>query len=159
MKIYLDTCVISAIGKDDTHQERSGIQTILETFERGECELFTSELAGQEISQYQGNKSTEWIYRILRKVPFVSAYTIGFELTVEEGDIKEKDLSEYDYTWGKFKAMGLKDFDAHHVMLSIKAMCNVFLTCDKAILKRAYDIEKEFGICVMKPSELAIEPP
>ena len=48
---------------------------------------------------------------------------------------------------------GLDRKDAHHLMLVIVSACDVFLTCDHGILNRASEIEAEFTIRVMKPSE------
>ena len=52
-------------------------------------------------------------------------------------------------------ALGVKQLDAHHLMVAIRNHCDVFLTCDRGILARREAIQRKFSIRIAKPSEFA----
>ena len=44
--------------------------------------------------------------------------------------------------------------DAQHVFVATKQKCDVFLTCDRRVLRCAKDVQQLCGLVVRKPSEL-----
>jgi predicted nucleic acid-binding protein len=57
--------------------------------------------------------------------------------------------------WSTLRAMGLDTHDAHHLMVAIRANCDVFLTCDKNdFCPRRTRIKQEYPqIQILWPSE------
>jgi hypothetical protein len=52
-------------------------------------------------------------------------------------------------------AMGFKAMDARHLTVAIHNKCDVFLTCDKRIVKRREEFQRRYAtIRILKPSEL-----
>ena len=56
--------------------------------------------------------------------------------------------------WLRARSLGLKDKDAHHVMLASQGECMVLLTMDGGPRSRAEMIEQQFGLQVMSSPEL-----
>jgi hypothetical protein len=54
--------------------------------------------------------------------------------------------------YGALLALGLETVDAQHVFVATKRGCDVFLTCDKGVLQRAGDIQKQLRLIVQSPS-------
>jgi hypothetical protein len=94
------------------------------------------------------------VYRLLRKVSFIEDHTVlGFQSDPWAGG--SFPLVEDDRIASALRQMGLDRTDAHHLMLAIRAGCEVFLTCDeKTILNHRASIEASFPTKVMKPSKL-----
>ena len=156
MKAYLDTDIVSAIAKDDYPKESAALDLLLASAEAGKVAIVASELTRKEIERYQGqqSKSIQRVYSLLGKVTFVEDHTVlGFHTDPYFGD--SSPLVEDDRISSTLRQMGLERTDAHHLMLAIRANCEVFLTCDeKTILSKRAPIEARFPIKLMKPSEL-----
>jgi hypothetical protein len=58
-----------------------------------------------------------------------------------------------DPNYSTLLALGLDIVDAQHLFVAIKNACEVFLTCDRPIGRRAPAIARKFGLLVQKPSE------
>ncbi len=160
MKAYLDTNVVSAIARDDIPQESAAVETLLRASEQGRVELLTSRVSEEEIARYSGSGRVvlDRVYRLMRKVAYVETSTLlGFHSYGDRYTWISTPLMEDDPTWTRLKAIGLDDKDAHHVMVAIKSSCDLFLTCDGGILHHHSQIEKEFGIRLLRPSELVAQ--
>jgi len=64
-------------------------------------------------------------------------------------------LFEYEAIVRVLWDLGVKQLDAHHLMVAIHNNCDVFLTCDGGILARRDAIQRKFPIRIAKPSEFA----
>jgi len=162
MKAYLDNSVVSAIAKDDMPAESGALMELLEASDAGKLELVTSEVTRKEIEQLEGQhrRNVEVVYRLLKKVRFIEAQELlGFHSQWGPHGGFAWPLIEDEPVWAKLLQMGLDRTDAHHLMLAIHAGCHVFLTCDEDFLSRRAEMEREFGIRVMRPSELVREFP
>jgi predicted nucleic acid-binding protein len=158
MKIYLDNNIVSAIVKDDYPDESAALDKLLESVEARKLEIVTSELTRREIERYQGStrKAIDRVYRLREKVSFLDDHTVlGFHSEWHSSGGASYPLVEDDVISVELRRMGLGRTDAHHLMLAIRAKCDVFLTCDeKTILKHRAAIEARFPIKLKKPSEL-----
>lgn len=156
MKAYLDTDIVSAIVKDDYPDESAALDRLLEFAEADKVAIVASDLTRKEIERYKGRlkKNIERVYRLLGKVTFLEDHTVlGFHTDPYFGD--SSPLVEDDPISSALRQTGLERTDAHHLMLAIRAKCEVFLTCDeKTILRKRAPIEAAFPIKLMKPSEL-----
>jgi|SRR5579871_4454242 len=163
MKVYLDNNVVSDIHKMDSDQETAAVTQLLgiADAEPAQLEFVTSKVSLTEIERYRGQArpGVERVYYLLRKVPFVDDYTLlGFHNQWDRWGGSSCPLIEDDPTSSALWQIGLDRTDAHHVMLAIRAGCNVFLTCDaKSILHWRKKIEAAFSIRLRKPSELLAE--
>lgn len=160
MKAYLDTNVISAIARDDTPQESAAVEALLRASEAGLVELMTSRVTEEEIARYSGSGRTilDRVYRLIRKVAYVeTSNLLGFNSYGDRYTWISSPLMEDDPTWTRLKGVGLREKDAHHVMVAVKSSCDVFLTCDGGILHYQSQIEKDFGIQLMRPSRLVAQ--
>ena len=158
MKSYLDNNIVSAIVKDDQTGESQALTDLLELFDAGEVELVTSAVSLTEIKRYSGPKrvSVERTYHLLKKVPFVDDHTLlGFHNQWDHTGGASNPLVEDDPIYSSLRAIGLDRTDAHHLMLAIRANCDVFVTCDqRTILNRRQAVEAQHSLKLMKPSEL-----
>ncbi len=155
MKVYLDNNVVSAIGRNDTLEEAEAISALLRAFDEGKVELVTSDVTRQEIEKHEFDERevVKRIYYLLKKVPFIESQGLGgFNVYGDEYTWINSPRIDDDPIWSKLMTIGLKNIDAHHVMLAMRSSCDVFLTCDRGILSRQEQIEKEFGIRIIKPS-------
>lgn len=160
--VYLDNNIVSARVKDDTPMEIDALERIFGLFEQGKLTLFISKVHDREILRYEGayKPKIEALCKSLVKVPFVEDHELhGFHSQWDATGGVSAPLVSDDPISKKLRKMSLDRVDAHHLMLAIPA-CDVFLTCDRrdrrghhGILKRASDIEAEFTIRVMAPSE------
>lgn len=162
MKVYLDTSVVSAIAKDDTPTQAAASIEILRLFDEGKLELVTSKIIGTEIERYrgEGRRNIEVVYRLLKKVPFVDDHKVLGVYSQWDwlGGGSTGALVEDHPTSSKLRQLGLDKTDAHHLMLAVSEGCDVFLTCDqRTILKWRVEVEAQFPIRLMRPSELVAE--
>ena len=161
MKTYLDNDVVSAIVKEDfPAHDILVLRQLMVFFDEGKVDLRTSKLILREIERYKGPKKTEMqeVYRRLNKVPFVEdPELLGFHSQWSHQGGVTWPLMEDDPTSSKVRQMGLERTDAHHLMLAIRAECDVFLTSDRKILNRSAQIKSQFSVRAMKPSAFVAE--
>jgi len=151
MKVYLDTNVVSAIAREDfPEDEMRALKQLLELSNTGNLELRTSEVARREIESYKGEdkRTVEIVYLLLQKVPIIEDHKVlGYHSTyplVEDHPIS-----------AALRQMRLERADAHHLMVAIRAQCEVFLTRDEGILRRHAEIKARFRIRPLTPATLA----
>ncbi len=161
MKAYLDNDVVSAIVKEDfPAHDIQVLRQLMVFFDEGKVDLRTSKLILREIERYKGLKKTgmQEVYRRLNKVPFVEDHELlGFHSQWSHQGGVTWPLMEDDPTSSKVRQMGLERTDAHHLMLAIRAECDVFLTSDRKILNRSAQIKSQFSVRAMKPSAFVAE--
>ena len=165
MEVYLDNSVVSAIGRDDIAQESDSILKVLKLYNTGRLNLWTSKFTGEEIEKAPVDKrrSFESIYLLLKKVPHVERQKLlGINVYWDLYTSINSPMIEDDPIWSKLRAYGLDENDAYHLMLAVKAECDVFLTVDYKDFTnnkpRKSRIEQEFKIRLMTPTELANDP-
>lgn len=161
MKIYLDSDMISAKGKGDMPpEEQVALEAIYRAGDAGQCELCTSEVAAEEIGPYLGESkpAIERIYHVTPKVPYTERQTLlGIHSYGDRYTWINSPMIEDNPDWLRVRELGLKDKDAHHVMLANRGGCHVLLTRDGGLLHRAGAIQQRYGLRVMKPSALCAE--
>ena len=161
LKIYLDNNIVSGISKGDLRRsEMDALDQLLTSDERGEVDLFTSEVTHKEINQYEDDEiraDIEAIYFRLRRVEFLDDHRVlGFHIQSDQlGGSVSNPLVEDDLMARALREIGLHRMGAHHLMLAIKARCDVFLTCDeKTIIRFRHEIQEQFDISVLMPTEV-----
>lgn len=76
-RAYLDTCIVSGLAKGDlTPEEEAALVRILQARKTGSVELFTSEVAQQEIAKIPAEHRTKHsvIYSLLTDVPLANTH-------------------------------------------------------------------------------------
>jgi hypothetical protein len=155
MKAYLDNNIVSAIAKDDYRMESDALDRLLKAMEEGKVDLVTSELTLQEIKRYQGPKAVERTFRLLPKVKVVRwDELVGMHSYGDARTWLANPLIENYPKYGALLKLGLEAIDAQHVYVAGKQACDIFLTCDKGILRHAVGIAKLLPLAVQRPSEL-----
>ena len=158
MKVYPDNDVFSAMmaksKPDMTEIENAAILRIRSAEMRGELVLVTSEVHKREIDKVpeQHRAPYQSAFGALPQIEFVEDRTLlGFNTILRAGVVVYP-LFEYEAIVRVLWDLGVKQLDAHHLMV---ANCDVFLTCDGGILARRDAIQRKFPIRIAKPSEFA----
>lgn len=161
MRAYLDNSVVSAIVKDDMPAESAALMQLLQASDAGKLEVVTSEVTRREIELLEGQhrRNVEVVYRLLKRVRFIEAQElVGSHSMGGTWGFLAWGQIENEPVWAALLQMGLDRTDAHHLMVAIRSECEVFLTCDeRTILNRRGQIEAQFPIRVMRPSDLVRE--
>ncbi len=164
MKVYLDHNLVSGIPKQDLQppEELDALEIIRGWYKAGQLDLRISKLHEIELEPYQTVKMKAEINRLFSEfsqVPFVEDHELS-EIHSQwnrQGGISYG-IFDKDPTVLALQQKGLSRRDPHHVMLAIRAKCDVFLTCDeRTVLSRREDIERQFPIRLMRPSALVEE--
>jgi predicted nucleic acid-binding protein len=154
MKIYLDNNIVSAIAKDDHPDQSIALDKLLEEAESAKVEIVTSQITRKEIENYRGQhrKVIDRIYRMIGKVTFVEDHTVvGAHSHWDRFGGESFPFVEDDPISSFLRKIRLDRTDSHHLMLAIRANCDVFLTCDeKSILRYRSLIEAQFPIKLFK---------
>jgi hypothetical protein len=127
--------------------------------EVGKVDLVTSELTFAEIKRYQDTRmraAIERIFRLLEKVEVVRwDELVGMH---SYGDARTWLALPIINNYPEYAALlklGQEVIEAQHLYVAGKQACDLFLTCDKRILRRAAGISKLFPrLTVQRPSEL-----
>ena len=157
-KIYLDSDMIIATGKEDMPQEeQTALQAVHRAAKAGKCEIYTSQVTAEEIAPYKGERkpAIEDVYEATSKVPFADRQKLlGINSFGDRYTWINSPMIEDNQEWLRIRALGLADKDAHHVMLASHAECNVLLTHDGGLLHRANAIQQTYRVLVMRPTAL-----
>jgi predicted nucleic acid-binding protein len=155
MKAYLDNNVVCSIVTNDDLQESGALTCLLIAYDESKIELITSELTLDEITACPEPIRTtlKRMFLLLVKVPVVrwdvlTAIRSGGDKHTWFNAPSISNESEYE----ALLALGLDIMDARHVFVATKRSCNVFLTCDKNVLKRTNEIANLCDILVQTPS-------
>lgn len=162
---YLDTNIVSRLAKTDTPAPvQAALASLLELFNQQKLELVTSDLSKKEIDKLsdvpnidRDKLSLAVVVTLLKKIPFIEDQKLlGIHSQWGRFGGVSHPLIEDDPISSTLRGLGLDRTDAHHVMLAIRARCDVFLTLDKrTILNRRSEIEKLYPIRLMDPEEFA----
>ena len=158
MKVYLDCDLVSAIAKKDFGPAEQAVLEQILTLPQ--LERVTSEVTRREIAGYGGpqRQDIERVYELLRKVPIVEDIELlGIRTQWDPygGQVSSPWLQEEEISQ-QLRAIGLTRMDAQHLMVAIRAGCDVFLTYDRhSIVRYRPAIEAVFTILVRTPLELA----
>jgi len=157
MKLYLDNNIVSAIAKNDTPTETDALKLLLKAWNEGTVDLVTSELTLMETKAYQHELKrllVEQTYQHLAKVPMVRWDELaGMHSYGDQRTWITTPIINNDPDYSALLALRLDIVDAQHLFVAIKNACDVFLTCDRPIGRRAPAIAEIFGLLVQKPSE------
>jgi predicted nucleic acid-binding protein len=160
MKGYLDNNVVSSLGRDDTPDQSFALDRLLDAYDQGKIALVTSELTLQEIQSYNGTgrPQVERIYRLLQKVPIVRwDELLGIHSFGDQYSWINSPMIQNDPLYDSLLRLNLdpKPTDARHVFVAAQQHCDVFLTCDKNVLKHKDAIQQLCsGLTAQRPSEL-----
>jgi hypothetical protein len=162
MKVYIETCVVSAIGKGEP-AEAPALAWLRQRAEAGDVLVCTSAVTKREIDRIPARyrPPVEKVYDETEKVPFVEDHTLlGFHCHGDRTGSYAMPLVTDDPIARQLWALGLNRTDndrrdVHHLMVAIRDGCDLFLTCDKAVLHRRGQIQALFPtIRVLRPSEM-----
>jgi len=165
LKVYADQNVVSALRRwHQRPEENAAIRVLKEWSDAGRITLVTSAVHDRERSlPEQFREAQEAIRAELPQVEFADDHRLyGFNTLLSgrggTGGFTTYPLIEDDKVAKRLREIGLDRLDAHHVMLAIKRECAAFVTCDEdTILKYRPQVEAEFPIRLMLPSELVRE--
>jgi predicted nucleic acid-binding protein len=151
MKLYLDTCIVSGLIKEDLGKEEfSALDRILAAWQAHQVELCTSKVTLEELSKVPAlyRREHNRIYKLIRLVPIApeARTDSGLSLMGVGGGTRTDPL------FTNLKQL-LDEVDAKHVFQALKNHVETFLTVDNGILKKNRELG-ELGITVMKPSQL-----
>jgi len=160
-KVYADLNVVAALDRPDQRPEENEAIRVLKAWSDGGCiTLVVSAVHDREKAPPE--KYSEERQRILGSLPKVEFADdhelLGFN-TVYSGPggtlgFVTSPLIADDAIARRLREIGLDRLDAHHVMLAIRRQCDAFATCDEnTLLKYRTQIEKEYSIRLMLPSE------
>lgn len=160
VKIYLDNDVVSAIAKGDKPDQALAICNLLLAAEADLVELCTSDVHHYEIERYAQSTTkadVRNVFERLGRVPFLKAVKFNWGRV---GSLTWEDPPKITVhpRWERLRSIGVKETDAHHLLVAIEASCDIFVTCDKGILHRAEEIKRDHNIRVARPSEVVIQP-
>ena len=162
--VYFDNTIISAIAKRDTPAETEAIVQVLRADDAGRLRLWTSEVTREEIAKYEGEAkpTVEAIYLLMKKANYVKRQELlGMNVFIDKYTCINSPRIEDEPLWKELiKDLGLDHLDAHHLMIALRAGCQVFLTNDGDFLdnsQRKRTIEARYAIRLRRPSEFVAE--
>ena len=157
MKVYLDNDVVSDLARRRVPIELAAMEKIRAIEKQGKLILVTSEVTRREFNRAGLSKpEIERVYASLQRVPLVEAHVHTGESSCwdESGGGWSTPIFEDEPSWLRLLKLGIRDIDAHHIIVAIKTGCAIFLTRDgKTILNRKSEVEAEFPIRLYRPSE------
>src|SRR5262245_34565954 len=123
MSVYFDNSVVSAIAKRDMSDETEPILRVLRAAKAGRVRLMTSRVTDEEIARYAGDAkpTVEAIYLLMQDALYVERQKLlGMQVTIERYTCLNAPQVEDDPLWIELRGLGLKDLDAHHLMVAAK---------------------------------------
>lgn len=148
--VYFDSCLVSAVVKDDHPPQAPALSALLRSHERGEIVAVASTEVLGEIrglpEEYQGPHLDVW--RQLRRLP---AAKFSW---VDETSTSTEAIEDPDFV--KLRGILPDDMDRRHMFHAIKNGVGYFATVDhRTILSRAAQIECTFSIKCGTPAQIA----
>ena len=155
MSIYLDTCLVSGLFKQDLQppDEQSALMDILLLHKSGEVRLVTSEETRKELDRIpEEYRAAHYaFYNLLSDVPYAWIYPI-FHPYLSPADINNVMALWRPPEYLKLKEILPDETDVVHVFQAIRNSCDVFLTTDrKTILSKRAAVEEIFPIKLLSP--------
>jgi len=150
MKVYLDTCIISGLAKEDINEsERAALLQILKLHKNKVIETITSPVAKEEIDRIPENYRHRHLeeYNLLKGIPAVGYLRLDFFSVSGLGVKQTKEFGAL------FSLLKDRD-DAKHIYQAYRSEVNYFITVDRRSILNKYD--EIYSICKVKvyaPSE------
>lgn len=153
-KVYLDTCIISGLAKEDLPQkEQDALFQLLDLHDRGELSLVTSYITLTELEKIPAEfrRRHEIFFRLIKKIPVSRAIWVNDKWTLVVGGGKR-----VDPLFTRLKTILPDENDVYHVFQALKSNCFYFVTTDRrTILKHNIKLFMQFDeFMVMSPSEI-----
>jgi hypothetical protein len=150
---YIDTCIVSAITREQFPEEKAAMLRLLDWHERGVFPLVTSDIMHHEImkipERHRANRADqERLYSLLLKVPSLVPVTRLTAMGVPGASLES------------FTLRALERFipdraDARHVFAALYSGIEFFVTTDyDTILRHRDRLKTEFRVTALFPSEL-----
>jgi hypothetical protein len=150
-RLYLDTCIISGIAKEDLQtDQRAAVTELLRLHKQKVIQLVTSEMAKVEIDKIpvQHRSKHEAIYSLLADVssfvPLTGLSVIG--------------IPTVNWHWIRLRALKRilpGHLDARHVFAAWRHGLEYFVTTDEStILRHRQELMRQFGVKAMLPAEV-----
>jgi predicted nucleic acid-binding protein len=162
MKVYLDNNIVSAMVRSDlAADEMTAVRKIKSASADGKIEVVTS----RETHREQSRTKNEQLRAALEqdRPPLVKEDHRLLGIRAQFGDgwfANCPILTEVvdESLFSTFKAAGLEDADARHLMYAVHNSCERFVTTDPDFLERRPELENSCrGLRIVKPTELAGE--
>jgi hypothetical protein len=164
MKVYFDNVIVSAtVTPDQSPGEMAALEKLVAAFVDGKIDVETSRLAWDEQDKAKGTIKSK-LLAARERFPVVPNDTklLGINTTYYEGGFMSSPrltriMDEALYE--TFRATGLKEPDAQHLMYAVHDCCDRFVTTDSDFLKsRRPTLEASCrGLLIRRPSELVSE--
>jgi len=122
----------------------------------------TSDVTKEEIDRYAvaARPPVEAAYSLMARITYIPRQTLlGIHSYGDLNTWINSPMIQDNPLWVELRALGLKELDAHHLMITIQNGCHVFLTYDKDFLSpvRKATIERTHPIRLRRPSEFVSE--
>lgn len=153
LSAYLDTCVVSALVKNDIDPiEQRALHELFARYEKGELALVCSQVVDSELSRippdYKGPQLR--VLALLRSVPRAAA-----PRRTRLGPLGLPSVNPRYREWKKLTAVLPDDEDAWHVFVASQNRVRYVVTVDqRTMLSRAEAVRRANGVHIVRPSEL-----
>jgi predicted nucleic acid-binding protein len=138
MRLYLDVCCLNRPFDnqeiDRNRLEAEAVVAIVARIRKGRHSLITSEVVYREVDAGEDAEKAELVRQIVR---------LATDHVVVAADTLER--------WQELMDMGFRQLDAMHLACAESAPCDLFLTTDDKLLKRARANTSRLRIKVMNP--------
>lgn len=150
MKVYLNTCIISGLAKEDIDlSELEALSRILELQSNQTIEIVTSSVAKEELEKIPENfkRRHMMVYNLLKNVPAVDYLQLDFFSVT---GLRVKQTKEFGALYSLLKDTG----DAKHIYQAFRSGIDFFITVDsRSILNKYYEIKEICNMKVYLPSD------
>lgn len=144
MRLYLDVCCLNRPFDDQqidrNRLEAEAVIAVIARIRRGKHSLITSEVIDREVDACEDAEKAELVRQVLR--------VASDRVIVAPGDLDR---------WQELMAMGFRQVDALHLACAESAHCDLFLTTDDKLLRRARSHASSMSIRVMNPLVFVVE--
>jgi hypothetical protein len=164
LKVYLDTVIVSAaVVSDLPAGVMADVEKLVAAFTGGKIDVETSRLTWDEQDKAKGTIKSK-LLAARERFPVVPDDTklLGINTTYYEGGfMSARRLTGImdEALYETFRAAGLEERDAQHLMYAVHDRCDRFVTTDSHFLKnrRPASEASSKGLLIRQPSELVSE--
>ena len=165
MKVYLDNVIVCGRVRSDLHAaEMEAVRAIEAAEKDGRLELVTSRESWREQDRTKDDAVRSELQLDRPNVPVVAGdhCLLGFhhQQDLLGGFIAYPLVSDIvdEALFNAFKAAGLREADARHLMYAVTNGCHMFVTTDLHFLDRKHQLELLCrGLLIVRPSDLVAE--
>ena len=144
IRVYLDTCCLGRLFDDDAQErvrlEAEAVRFVLRRVRTGEMKLVISRMSAVENmhdSSYLRRKGSQLL----------------LDMATVHVDFDDTDIQRVEQLHG----MGFGKADAYHVVAAEKASCDVLLTTDDRLIRKAAQHNELLQVRVINPVNWAME--